>query len=90
MVSQAIDRLIVDYEHQLSAQLDIIKGVANSLTSVSATQSHMRPYCFHHGTNSTHTGLGCTHMDKSTNPVFTQQMKAATGPCIIDGITGAK
>ncbi|KAJ1404284.1 hypothetical protein B484DRAFT_404847 [Ochromonadaceae sp. CCMP2298] len=51
----------------------------------------LRAYCFVHGTRG-HTGAQCRTMAKGapeTHPSFTDEMRAATGPCTIDGYPGA-
>jgi hypothetical protein len=43
-------------------------------------------YCFHHGRNRTHMGTECTTMANDTS--YTQPMKTASAPCVIDGYYG--
>ena len=43
-------------------------------------------YCFAHGHNKTHKGTECKTMENDTS--YTQQMKTASAPCIIDGYFG--
>ena len=93
MVKLALDRLTSTYENHLTEQMEAVNGIITSLASslssanAKAAPSNVKPYCFHHGWNTTHTGLGCSHM--ASTATFSQDMKAATGPCTIDGIVGS-
>jgi hypothetical protein len=56
-----------------------------------ATPAPPRAYCFVHGTRG-HPDGQCRTMAKGapeTHPSFTDEMRAATDPCIIDGYPGA-
>jgi hypothetical protein len=64
------------------------RGRGPGSTTASSVPPNTDMYCFHHGTQRSHTGAQCHMMRR--DPSFTQQMKNATAPCTIDGYEGQK